>query len=260
MGSLAAYYLQQAGVDVLAANRPQLTRELIWPQASSNTSLTLHADDGRPIDFLVVATKGPDTATALTPLLPRLGATSTIICLQNGMGTLDNIALPRGITVLYAVTTNAAWREQEQVHIVAENTTLLGGDLPQTPPWFAKLAAHWPGLSWCENIVYEQWRKLTVNAVINPLTAIYRCKNGELLKIPEAFEQVQVIATQCDRIASTLFPNWPNDTLKRVIHVANATAQNTSSMLADVLAGRTTEFEFINGYLVAALMPSGHRP
>lgn len=250
MGTLAAYYLQQAGVEVLAANRPLLKRRLFWPQGTHSASLSLGADDNQPIAFLVVATKGPDTATALTPLLPRLRAASTIICLQNGMGTLDNIALPQGTTVLYAVTTNAAWREQGQVHIVAENTTLLGGELTQAPPWFAKLTAHWPGLSWCDDIVYEQWRKLTVNAVINPLTAIYRCKNGELLTMPKAFEQMQFIAAQCDRIASRMFPHWPNDTLERAIQVANDTAKNTSSMLADVLAGRTTEFEFINGYLI----------
>jgi len=250
MGTLAAYYLQQAGVDVLAANRPLLKRKLTWPQGTHSTSLSLRADDNQSISFLVVATKGPDTTTALAPLLPRLDATSTIICLQNGMGTLDNIALPQDITVLYAVTTNAAWREQEQVHIVAENTTLLGGELSQAPPWFATLTAHWPGLSWCDNIVYEQWRKLTVNAVINPLTAIYRCKNGELLTIPEAVAQMQFIAAQCDRIAGRIFPHWPNDTLERAVQVARATADNTSSMLADVLAGRTTEFEFINGYLI----------
>lgn len=253
MGSLAAYYFQQADIDVIAANRPQLKRELIWPQAAKRHCITLKADDKQPIDFLVVATKGPDTATALAPLLPRLNANCTLICLQNGMGTLEGVALPQSAQIFYAVTTSAAWRDGHKVHVVAENTTLLGDSHADAPPWLAQIAPYWPSLEWREDIVYEQWRKLTVNAVINPLTAIFCCKNGELLTIPEARELMEFVAQQCDDIASLHFPHWPNDTLERATHVAQATAQNTSSMLADVLAGRITEFAFINGYLMRNL-------
>src|SRR5690554_3756000 len=250
MGTLAAYYLQQAGVDVLAANRPLLTRRLFWPQGTHSAPLSLGADDNQPIAFLVVATKGPDTATALTPLLPRLRTASTIICLQNGMGTLDNIALPQGTTVLYAVTTNAAWREGSKVHLVAENQTLLGGDLPSAPAWFHPLAAHWPGLAWSERIHFEQWRKLTINAVINPLTAMLGCRNGELLHNPKAQAQMVKLSQECDELAGHLFPHWPEDTFERSLMVAEATRDNISSMLADVLAQRPTEIDFITGYLV----------
>ncbi len=248
MGTLAAHYLQQAGTTVHAALRPALTRHL--HTATSCLTISLLGDDKAPIDYLWVATKGPDTASALQALAHRLHSGTTLISLQNGMGTLAQAPLPQGITLLYAVTTNAAWREGNKVHLVAENQTLLGGDLPSAPAWFHPLAAHWPGLAWSERIHFEQWRKLTINAVINPLTAMLGCRNGELLHNPKAQAQMVKLSQECDKLAGHLFPHWPEDTFERSLMVAEATRDNISSMLADVLAQRPTEIDFITGYLV----------
>lgn len=252
MGTLAAHYLQQAGARVLVANRPAIERELLWPDSDKpNTHLTLLADDHAPIERLLIATKGPDTFNALAPLLARLSNKTTIVCLQNGMGTLDNLALPQQAQLLYAVTTNAAWRDKDRIHVVAENTTLIGALTLQPPPqWHRALAVHWPRLSWSQHIAYEQWRKLTINAVINPLTAMYDCLNGELLERTETRDRMRLIASECDTIANLTFPDWPQDTLARATQIAHATARNTSSMRADFLAKRPTEINFINGYLV----------
>lgn len=262
MGTLAAHYLQQAGAQVLAANRPTIQRELLWPENSKpHTRITLLADNQAPIERLLIATKGPDTFHALTPLVARLSNKTTIVCLQNGMGTLDNLPLPQQAQLFYAVTTNAAWRDKERIHVVAENTTLIGAPTPQPPPqWYRALTAHWPHLSWSQHITYEQWRKLTINAVINPLTAMYDCLNGELLEHANIRDHMQLIATECDTIARLMFPDWPQDTFTRAAQVAMATANNTSSMRADVIAKRPTEIDFINGYLIKVAEKTGLEP
>lgn len=121
-------------------------------------------------------------------------------------------------------------------------------------------------------------RKLTINAVINPLTALVDCRNGDLFEHQPAR---QLLTQVCDE-ASAVFmaqmaaeteswlsdlkaggvdttalqlPEFPetltSDALQReVLRVAAITRQNISSMLGDVRRGRTTEIGFLNGYLV----------
>ena len=122
-------------------------------------------------------------------------------------------------------------------------------------------------------------RKLVVNSVVNPLTAILGCRNGELLETTEArkiigricFEAAQAFAMQAQgkgsdkekgvnvrmglsRVSSGLSARALEEECVRVIKV---TAGNVSSMLTDVRLGRYTEIEFMNGYLVGLGRPFG---
>lgn len=100
-------------------------------------------------------------------------------------------------------------------------------------------------------ILFEQdWHgmlgtKLIANAVINPLTAIYRVKNGELLE-HAAFEKIAKVL--CKEAAATLKlkeeQQWEN--VRRIIQATNA---NQSSMYRDIQADRQTEIESISGYV-----------
>ncbi|MFN3714003.1 MAG: ketopantoate reductase family protein [Alcanivoracaceae bacterium] len=251
MGSLAAWRLQQAGmtVRVIRPTALSLQRTLHWPDGRQ-VSLSLPSAGDEPIARLLVAVKAGDTHDAVTPLLPRLGASASVLRLQNGMGSFDGVALPASARLFHLVTTDGAWRQGEQIHVVAENQTLIGDGSPLPPPWFAELAPYWPGLRWCEQIERAQWAKLAINAVINPLTAGYHCRNGELLDGAGREQQMAALAAEVDAVLGQMFADWPGDTLARSREVAQQTAANTSSMLADVLAARSTEIAFINGYLL----------
>ena len=251
MGSLAAARVQASGFSlrVLSRDRRPLQRQLHWPDGRS-LFLNMAAAGDEPVRRLIVAVKAGDTAAALQSLSARWSDDVDILRLQNGMGSLDGVTLPAAARVLHLVSTDGAWRDGEHVHVVAENRTLIGDGSDQPPHWFAALAAHWPGLRWCPDIERAQWQKLSVNAVINPLTALYRCRNGELLDGGQRQQRMAVLAQEADQLLQQLYPDWPADTLERSRLVAQQTAANTSSMLADVLAGRRTELRYINGYLL----------
>ena len=91
--------------------------------------------------------------------------------------------------------------------------------------------------------------KLAVNAVINPLTAVLRCHNGELVSNPLYLPQLQALAAEVADLYQQL--HWPlsQNLSERVQQVAQATAANRSSTLQDILAARPTELVFICGYL-----------
>jgi 2-dehydropantoate 2-reductase len=116
-------------------------------------------------------------------------------------------------------------------------------------------------------------RKLVVNSVVNPLTALLGCRNGELLETAEArkilnricFEAAQAFAMQAQeeegsdkekrvkvrmglsRVSPGLTARALEEECLRVIKV---TAGNISSMLSDVRSGSYTEIDYMNGYLV----------
>tara|TARA_Y100000748_G_C15265218_1_gene398391 strand:- start:207 stop:587 length:381 start_codon:yes stop_codon:yes gene_type:complete len=93
--------------------------------------------------------------------------------------------------------------------------------------------------------------KLAINAVINPLTALYRCRNGELVTNPDYRRHLQLLAAEIAGLYT--FLNWslPWNLLTQAEQVATATAANQSSTLQDVLQQRPTELPYINGYLLA---------
>jgi len=123
-----------------------------------------------------------------------------------------------------------------------------------------------------------QRRKLAVNAVINPLTALLDCRNGNLFEHSQARElsahicdeaaavfTAQMLAEtelwwqdlQADGVdtSSVQKPTFPIPLTSKalqeeVLRVAAITRQNISSTLQDVRRGRNTEISFINGYLV----------
>jgi len=95
------------------------------------------------------------------------------------------------------------------------------------------------------------WGKLVINAAINPLTALLQVKNGELLERPFARELMRALARETANIAHAENIFLPfDDPVAKAEDVALKTAENTSSMLQDVLRGAPTEIDAICGAVV----------
>lgn len=253
LGTLAAFYLGQAGYEVRLVGRSTARRRLTLTNGTVQ-DWQLAGDDNAPITHLVLATKAAQSLAALAPLRTRLTTNTTLVRLQNGLGSLDGLPAPHP-HIIEAIANSGAWREAlpgggEHVHLAAENPTLFGDGHSTPPDWFLPLARHWPQLHWRTDIHLQQWLKLSVNAIINPLTALHDCDNGALLTDTALHPRLHALAAEVDQVASQLLPDWPGDTASRALALARATAANTSSMRADVRAGRVTEIDFINGYLL----------
>jgi 2-dehydropantoate 2-reductase len=94
------------------------------------------------------------------------------------------------------------------------------------------------------------WRKLAVNAGINPTTALAGVKNGaarggDLGSL--ASEAARETAMVARREGIELHDAAATGALDRV---ASTTAENTSSMRQDIEAGRRTEIDSLNGHVV----------
>jgi 2-dehydropantoate 2-reductase len=114
-----------------------------------------------------------------------------------------------------------------------------------------------------DEILAAQLKKLVINSVVNPLTALYNCKNGQVfdsavaskvadLLLQEAGVIVRaILRSRSGQSRSSALAVFTDEKLREYVDdVVQKTARNTSSMLQDVQAGRQTEIDYINGYLV----------
>ncbi|MEM4432868.1 MAG: 2-dehydropantoate 2-reductase [Desulfurococcaceae archaeon] len=98
-----------------------------------------------------------------------------------------------------------------------------------------------------------RWIKLALNAVVNPITAIVRGKNRVVLS-KWGLELARIIIDEVVQAASKHgYTLDPDKLFKMVVRNVEAVAENYSSMYQDVINGRRTEIDFINGYVAREL-------
>lgn len=88
--------------------------------------------------------------------------------------------------------------------------------------------------------------KLIVNAVINPLTAIFNVQNGEIIRNKFIHRLAKKLCVEAAEVLDLPF----EESWNRIEAIAEVTGGNTSSMLADIQQHRQTEIEAISGYLL----------
>ena len=234
---LAALHQNGAGLDGMGS----------FPVQTSGSQV-----DGCQAKFALVLVKSWQTQRAARQLSSCLAHDGLALTLQNGLGNdailagkLDWSRVARGVTTLGAT-------------LLAPGLVRLAGDGP------VSLEAH-PRLAPLQELLLQAgfdvkvvgdvqtlvWSKLVVSSAINPLTALLRIKNGELLTLPTARGLLGALARETASVAGMLGVDLQfQDPVHATEEVAVRTAENTSSMLQDVLRGSPTEIDAINGAVV----------
>lgn len=249
LGSLMAYHWRDHALfalprtDISSVNIKVQDQDTLW-------QTQLPSWQGEPLEWLVVCTKAADTLTALNQWKHLLAQVNNILLLQNGMGqqqeTAQWLQQQQISTPLWAaMCTEGAYRENDTVIYAGRGSTQIGSWLgsEHLPPQL-------PKTQYSENIKELLLNKLAINAVINPLTAYWECKNGELVNNPQYKQALIALSEEVAGLYATL--SWPlsQPLTELAQQVAIATAANTSSSLQDKLANRPTELPYICGYLL----------
>ncbi|KAI9592682.1 ketopantoate reductase PanE/ApbA C terminal-domain-containing protein [Syncephalis fuscata] len=257
-----------------------------------------------PIKRLLITTKAYQTRDAFASVYPWLTKHSNVILLQNGMGVREQLLEQYyNPTASTSVTAGSAERLNMEMPRFAHGVTSIGcmctginqvdytgtGQFcfgpavdfetePNDDELYATLLAlhklqsdsAYPVPMDAATIHTHMLTKLTVNACINPVTALLGCSNG---KIHEQVWGKDMFTSICHEIAGLLqkvtaeprsntpfnFPPFnatqrqmfdSEKLMQTVFKICEQTAGNRSSMLVDVESGRNTEIDFINGYLV----------
>ena len=117
-----------------------------------------------------------------------------------------------------------------------------------------------------EDMNIMHWKKLVANCTINPLTALRRVPNGQLIVSSNntdhrhaRYMDINILSKLVQELSQVaqaeIFESRPDalsfDNLLGFVHqVIRDTAQNCSSMLQDIENHRTTEINYLNAYAV----------
>ena len=210
-----------------------------------------------PQTLILLTTKLPASAAALEPIAPLVCDDTTIIALQNGLNS-DQIARDalrgRGVVLRGITQFGAIFNRPGTIRYMASGCTLLENHEHSSHIAEILNAA---GLD-CRispDIRTEVWRKLVFNCVVNPLTTITRGKVGEIVD-PRLNRLKQVVIDECVAVARVEGVFLGTDLLAE-INSTYAGSPNIVSMQQDVLRGRTTEIDYLNGAVVALALKHG---
>lgn len=204
------------------------------------------------ISQLVVAVKSYDIATALFNIRNHITPETEVLIIHNGMGVKEELQKlwpeeKSGPNIAYGVTNAGSKRipplwdfeySLNGVNTICGNNALVQRVMDTKSLFLTDIVPK-------DRFQHEQKKKLVVNSVINPLTAILQCPNGALPSLNQAdllyrltYESSTVLGLNTDEMYNI------------VLDVIQRTSTNLSSMLVDVEAQRQTEVDYINGYIV----------
>ena len=235
--------LRQSGVRLqdLDGNRHQYSVEVMDGSAT-----------GGNFSHCLVLVKSWQTERVANQLGRCLSENGVVLTLQNGLGNdeLLKAALNPERVLLGVTTVGARMLEPGHVQFTGSGKVFLGAHphLGGVPELLQKAGFSVEVVS---DPVSLLWGKLVINAAINPLTALLRVPNGELLERPAARELLAQAAQEAASVARMQGISLPYpDPVIAVEEVARNTSGNYSSMLQDVIRNAVTEIDAINGAIV----------
>jgi 2-dehydropantoate 2-reductase len=180
----------------------------------------------------------------------RFRCVQAVVFLQNGMGHVEKLAAFTEKNVIVGVVEHGAIKRDDRTveHTGIGKIVLASfyGTLQDVLPLAARRIPDFPFEitgDWEQMLI----KKLIVNAVINPLTALLRVPNGKLLQVAPYYEMMKLLFSELQQV----LPLKDGEAAwKHIVSICQKTAENYSSMYMDVAQQRKTEVDAILGYVL----------
>lgn len=199
--------------------------------------------------LIILTTKAYDSAKAIEGIRKLLKKDTVILILQNGLGNEeivrcivgDRAKILRGVTKMASESSKPGkirfWSGETIIESNEDSTKIV--EIFNACGLKARLS---------DDIDREVWTKLVVNCVVNPLTALFRVRNcaiwGDSLKNVR-----HGIVRECVEVAKAEGIALPENLAVR-IDKRLSSYTNFSSMYQDIVKGKKTEIDFLNGKIV----------
>jgi 2-dehydropantoate 2-reductase len=258
--ALLTKYRQHA--DAIEADGGLRVTDLSGATSKRGVRVVDSAEAAGSADIVIVAVKASETETAAAAAAQMAGERGIVVSLQNGFGVRERLLAAMGerfaSRVAHAVTTAGALLERPGA-VLQTGSGDVRLALPPggaSEPWsqLATLLGR-AGLPTtvqpAESLASLVWSKAVVNCAVNPLTALFRVRNGVLVDNVHCRALLERAVTEAVAVARADGVTLPfDDPVAHTLAVCRATSANRSSMLRDVLRSVPSESAQLNAELV----------
>lgn len=265
MGSVYAGILGGAGNEVWAVDtwvehvEAIRTRGLTVEGASGNRTVRIDATSEPAevgvCDLVVIATKAFDVEAAAHAAKAIVGPDTVVLPIQNGLGSAERIAAILGdgrVAIGVAGGFGASIVRPGHVHHNGWELLRLGERKGPATGRIRRIARVWEDAGFrvqaYDDVDQLVWEKLVCNVCFSGTCAILEHTIGEVLDDPAAWHVASSCATEAYEVARTRGIRLDfDDPVAYVRAFGEKIPGARPSMLLDIIAGRPTEIDVING-------------
>ena len=239
---------RQPHVDAINANGLLLDTKTFTghlPAKAATDTATLAAPD-----LVLVCVKSADTEAAGRSLAGRLRPLTSVLSLQNGVDNARRLAVVTGhavIPVVVYVGSEMAGPGHVRHH--------GGGDLaigasPVSDALAQTLQAAGIGVTIAADIEITLWSKLIINCAFNALSAVANISYGPMLEVEGTRDVVASAVQEAIAVARASGVAIPDDIIAHIMKIPANMPNQMSSTAQDLVRGKPSEIDFLNGYVV----------
>ncbi|TDU30955.1 ketopantoate reductase [Panacagrimonas perspica] len=261
-GAVGCYYgamLARAGHAVTLVARARhvdaIRREgLLFESAAFTGRIPIGAsttpEAARDADLVLFCVKSGDTESAGEMLLPFLHDKACVLSLQNGVDNAERLSKVLCRNVIPAIVYLAVGMPGDGHLRHHGRGELVIGRFDDAARIAAVLDAAKIPTQVSDDVVPALWDKLIINCAFNAMSAIPQIPYGKLVASEGVVAVMHDVIRECLAVARAAGVAGLSDPYLAVNRIAGSMATQRSSTAQDLAAGKPTEIDHLNGYVV----------
>lgn len=263
-GAVGCYYgamLARAGHAVTLVARQRhvdvIRREgLLFESAAFTGRVSIGASTtadpaARDAELVLFCAKSGDTQSAGAALAPHLHPDARVLSLQNGVDNAERLSAVLGRNVIPAVVYLAVGMAGDGHLRHHGRGELVIGRFDGAERIKQMLDDAKIPTEVSDTAIAALWDKLIINCAFNALSAIPQMPYGKLVESQGVVAVMHDVIAECVAVANALDIRGMSDPYPAVMRIATSMATQRSSTAQDLAAGKATEIDHLNGYVVA---------
>jgi 2-dehydropantoate 2-reductase len=209
---------------------------------------------------VLVCVKSPDTSATASAMKPHLRPDAAIVSLQNGVANADAILDVVDQVVLAAAVWVGAYMEGDGIvrHTgrgdLVLGVTRSGAGRPGAAARARAIAAMFESAGVAcpvaDDVEKVLWHKLAINCAFNAVSALGRSRYGRMARDPATREVMTAALRETLAVAhASGIPLADDEVHAAAWRTADAMSAQYSSTAQDILRGKPTEIDMLNGYV-----------